>query len=67
MPDYLTTEKAAEVLACRQKQIYELVAQGRLRHFRDGQRLLFQQDDLDAALEARAAGVDGGTPKQGGV
>jgi excisionase family DNA binding protein len=51
MPDYVTTEKAAEILACKPKRIYELVAQGRLRHFRDGRRLLFRREDLDAVPE----------------
>jgi excisionase family DNA binding protein len=48
---YLSAEQAAEYLACTPKRIYELVAADRLRHYRDGRRLLFRRDDLDAALE----------------
>ncbi len=47
---YLDVGAAAEYLACKPKRIYELKAAGRLAHFRDGTRLLFRREDLDAAL-----------------
>ena len=51
---YLTVEQAAEHLACDNKRrIYELVSQGRLKHYRDGRRVLLRREDLDAALEVR--------------
>jgi excisionase family DNA binding protein len=52
---YLTVEEAATYLACAPKRIYELKAQGRIAHFRDGKRLLFRREDLDAALRRREA------------
>jgi excisionase family DNA binding protein len=51
----LTVEEAATYLACAPKRIYELKAQGRIAHFRDGKRLLFRREDLDAALRRREA------------
>jgi excisionase family DNA binding protein len=48
---YLTVEESAEVLRCKPKRIYELAAARRLKHRRDGRRLLFRREDLDAALE----------------
>jgi excisionase family DNA binding protein len=48
---YLDVAAAAEYLACKPKRIYELKAQGRLAHFKDGSRLLFTRKDLDAALQ----------------
>lgn len=51
---YLTVSEAAEYLACRPKRIYELKAQGRVAHYRDGTRLLFRREDLDAALVRRS-------------
>ena len=42
---------AAVYLACSAKRIYDLVALGRLRCARDGRRLLFRREWLDAALD----------------
>jgi excisionase family DNA binding protein len=64
---YLDVEQAAEYLCCKPKRVYELRAQGRLLPYRDGRRLLFRHEDLDACLVRESPGVDGGTPKQGGV
>lgn len=52
---YLTVERAAEYLGCKPKRIYELIAQGRVRHYRIGRRILFRREDLDAALEVHEA------------
>ncbi len=49
---YLDVDQAAAYLACQPHRIYDLKASGRLRHFRDGRRLLFRREDLDAVLEA---------------
>lgn len=48
---YLDVEQAAEYLACDKDRIYDLKALGRLRHVRDGRRLLFRREWLDAALD----------------
>jgi excisionase family DNA binding protein len=48
---YLTAEQAAKYLACEPKRIYELVAQGRLPRRKDGRRLLFRLEELEACLE----------------
>ena len=55
LPSYLTVEQAASYLACRPHRIYDLVSQRRLRHFRDGRRVLFRPEDLDAALTIEEA------------
>lgn len=47
---YLNSEQAAAYLATKPRRIKELVASGRLRPYRDGRRLLFRRQDLDAAL-----------------
>jgi excisionase family DNA binding protein len=47
---YMTVEHAAEYLACPKSRVYELVQQRRVKHYRDGRRLLFRREDLDAVL-----------------
>jgi len=48
---YLTVEEAANYLRCTSRQrIYDLVHQGALVPRRDGKRLLFHRDTLDAHL-----------------
>jgi excisionase family DNA binding protein len=42
---------AAAYLACSRKRIYDLVSQGRLRVGRDGRRLVFRREWLDAVIE----------------
>lgn len=50
---YLKIEEAAEYLACPVSRIRDLKDQGKLRHYRDGRRLLFRREDLDGALTIR--------------
>jgi excisionase family DNA binding protein len=52
---YLSVDEAARYLACPASRIYELKAAGKLAHYKDGRRLLFRREDLDAALERRQA------------
>lgn len=53
-PDpYMRIEEAAEYLRCPISRIRDLKDQGKLRHYRDGRRLLFRRADLDAALTVR--------------
>lgn len=48
---YLDVTDAGEYLRCPASRIYELKAQGRIRYFNDGRRLLFRRADLDACLD----------------
>lgn len=48
---WLDVAAAANHLSCNSKRIYDLVAQKRLRSARDGRRLLFRREWLDAAVE----------------
>jgi excisionase family DNA binding protein len=50
---YLRIDEAAEYLACPVSRIRDLKDAGKLRHYRDGRRLLFRREDLDAALTVR--------------
>lgn len=52
-PDpWLDVPAAARYLACGDEQrIYDLVHQGRLQRAKDGRRLLFRREWLDAALK----------------
>lgn len=52
---YLGVEEAAAYLACPKSRMYELVAAKRVRHYRDGRRVLFKAEDLDAVLRVREA------------
>jgi len=49
-------EAAARYRACPESRIYDLVAQNRLRCSRDGRRLYFRRDWLDATLHDGPAG-----------
>jgi excisionase family DNA binding protein len=51
---WLSTEEAAEHLRCPRSRIHDLTALGKLTPRRDGRRLLFRRDDLDAYIEASA-------------
>jgi len=51
---WLDTAGAADYVAAKPSRIHDLVALGKLAPRRDGRRLLFHRDDLDAYLEARA-------------
>jgi excisionase family DNA binding protein len=52
---YLNADQAAEYLACDRRHVYELVSQRRVRVHRDGRRVLFLPEELDAALEIEEA------------
>jgi excisionase family DNA binding protein len=47
---FLDVEQAAAYLACDRRRIYDLVAQQKVEHYRDGKRLLFRRCDLDTYL-----------------
>jgi excisionase family DNA binding protein len=47
---YLGVDEAADYLRCSRQRVYDLVHAGRLVPRRDGRRLLFHRDDLDAYL-----------------
>jgi len=49
---WLDTAGAADYLAAKPARIHDLVALGKLTPRRDGRRLLFRREDLDAYLEA---------------
>jgi excisionase family DNA binding protein len=49
---WLDTKGAAEYVACTPDRIHDLVGLRKLTPRRDGRRLLFKRDDLDAYLES---------------
>jgi excisionase family DNA binding protein len=49
---WLNVDQAADYLACARQRIYNLVSQRRLRHAKDGSRVLFRRQWLDDYLEA---------------
>jgi excisionase family DNA binding protein len=51
---WLNVADAAERLRCRKDRIYDLIALGKLHPRRDGRRVLFHRDDLDAYIEGQA-------------
>jgi excisionase family DNA binding protein len=53
-PAYLDVPGAAAFLSCSPKRIYNLAAAGRLPVHRDGSRLLFRPDELDAYVSRGA-------------
>jgi excisionase family DNA binding protein len=54
LPTWLGTKGAADYLCCSAGRVHDLVALGKLTPRRDGRRLLFRRDDLDAYLERSA-------------
>lgn len=50
---WLNVRSAATYLDCSERRIYDLVEQGRLDAMRDGRRLLFRRQWLDAALDPK--------------
>jgi excisionase family DNA binding protein len=52
MPVWLNTADAAAYIAAKPGRVHDLVQLGRLEPRRDGRRLLFKRDELDAYLEA---------------
>lgn len=51
---WLDARAAAAHLSCGVDRIHDLVQLGKLTPRRDGRRLLFRRDDLDAYVEASA-------------
>jgi excisionase family DNA binding protein len=49
---WLDADGAADYIAASRDRIYDLVALRKLEPRRDGRRLLFRRDELDAYLEA---------------
>lgn len=47
---YLSAQEAAAYIAAPVSRVHDLAAANRLRHYRDGRRLLFRREDLDALL-----------------
>jgi excisionase family DNA binding protein len=47
---WLDVNEAAEYMRCKPKRIYDLVSQHRLAAHRDGARVLFRREELDAYL-----------------
>lgn len=47
---WMNVEQAASYLACKPDRIHDLVGSGRLEVSRDGRRLLFRREWLDAVL-----------------
>ena len=45
---WLDVAGAAEYLKCPKSRLYALVSAGRVPHAKDGSRLLFRRDELDA-------------------
>jgi len=74
---WLTVAEAAEYLRCKPKRVYDLASQHRLPAHRDGSRLLFRRDELDAyvleedgppeSLSARHLRTPAGTGDSDGV
>lgn len=47
----LTADETAALLRCKRKRVYELAQRGSLPTRRDGGRVLFHRDDVDAYLK----------------
>ena len=47
---WLNVDLAAEYLACSKRRIYDLVGREAVVCHRDGKRLLFRREDLDACV-----------------
>jgi excisionase family DNA binding protein len=43
----LASDEAADLLRCRRRRVYELVADGRLTRCGDGRRLLVRRDEVE--------------------
>jgi excisionase family DNA binding protein len=52
---WLDTKGAAEYMAASPSRVHDLVQLGRLHPRRDGRRLLFKRDDIDAYIEENAS------------
>jgi excisionase family DNA binding protein len=51
---WLNTDQAAEYIAAKPGRIHDLVALHKLTPRRDGRRLLFRVDELDAYIEGQS-------------
>ncbi len=52
---WLNLSQAAQHLACPRSRLYALVGAGRIPHHKDGSRLLFRREELDAYVAAGGA------------
>ena len=52
---WMDVDEAAQYIAAKRQRVYDLVSQGRLRHCREGRRLLFRREWLDECLEEATA------------
>ena len=52
---YIDVAGAAEFLACPKSRLYALVSAGRLPHYKDGSRLLFDRTELRHYVETGGA------------
>jgi excisionase family DNA binding protein len=50
---WIGVQKAAEHLDCERHRLYDLVRRQKVRHRKDGARLLFRRSDLDSYLDGR--------------
>lgn len=53
---FLDVAEAADYLRTSKQRVYDLSSSGRLRAHRDGRRLLFRTEDLDAVLDVPEGG-----------
>lgn len=60
IPDYVSAPEAARRLGITTRRVYALIADGRLRSARAGERILVRVEDVDA--RARNGGATGGHP-----
>lgn len=60
--EYLSFEDALKVLQMQEAELRTLVAQGKLRAFRDGNMLKFRRTDIDRVKSQRAAAPTAPTP-----
>jgi excisionase family DNA binding protein len=54
---WLTVDEAAAYLRCAPQRIYDLVSERKIAPARDGRRLLFRREQLDALVDSHAATV----------
>lgn len=50
---WLDVDEAAAYIAAPKSRIYDWISQGRVEHRRDGRRVLFRREWLDAVLDGR--------------
>jgi excisionase family DNA binding protein len=52
---WVDVDQAAAHLCCKRQRIYDLVAQRRIPHRKEGSRLLFKLSHLDAWIDGRGS------------